>query len=317
MRIRHSFLALVFTLLLSAAAAAQIRSNDIITKLGYAPSSKLLIIHADDYGMAHSVDRAISEALEKRWVTSASIMVPCPWFPEAAAFAREHPNADLGIHLTLTSEWTTFRWGPIAAQPAPSLLDNDGYLPLTEAIAAQQDKPAEVENEIRAQIERAKAEGVRITHLDSHMGTLFQNQALFSIYQKAGRDLGVPNFIAAGSDVHGEHNFTVDPDRLVITEDLQMTPGVPKDKWLDAYKKMLTGLKPGVYQLIVHLGYDDAELQGITANHPDWGAAWRENDLKLVSSPEFHRFLKANGFILVSWRDLKKAMPTAAQALGK
>jgi chitin disaccharide deacetylase len=233
--------------------------------------------------------------------------VPCPWFPEAADFARSHPQADLGLHLVLTSEWTTFRWRPVSPAPVASLLDKDGYLPLTETDAAAQDRIPDVSTELRAQIEKAKAAGVNFTHFDSHMGTLFQNQPLFSTYQDLGRDYHVPNFIAGGSDVNGEHNFTVQPDRLVIAQDLQMTPGVSADQWLAAYKKMLTGLKPGVYQLIVHLGYDDAEMQGISFNHPDWGATWRESDLKVVSSPEFQQFLKDQGFKLVTWRELSKA----------
>ena len=308
MRFRHAVAAVVCLLALAMSAAAQVRSEEIIRKLGYPPNSKLLIIHADDFGVAHSVDRAISKALENGWVTSASIMVPCPWFPEAAEYARTHPNADIGLHLTLTSEWTTYRWGPVAAQPEPSLLDKDGYLPLTESIAAKQDKPSEVENEIRAQIEKAKAAGVHFTHLDSHMGTLFQTPELFTIYQKMGSEYGVPNFIPLGSDVTHAQQFPLQSDRIVISQDLQMTPGLTKEQWLDGYKKMLSGLKPGVYQLIVHLGYDDPEFQGITANHPDWGAAWRENDLNVVSSPEFHQFLMDQGFVLITWRELAKAM---------
>src|SRR5271154_3111862 len=100
-------------------------------RLGYPASARLLVIHADDLGMNHSVNRAIFEALEKGWVTSASILVPCPWFPEVAKWAKEHPNADVGIHQALNSEWTSFRWGPGSSKDkVPSLMDPDGYLPL-------------------------------------------------------------------------------------------------------------------------------------------------------------------------------------------
>src|SRR5207247_1763857 len=95
-------------------------------RLGHPRSARLLVIHADDLGMAHTVNRASFEALERGWITSASIMVPCPWFPEVARFARAHPDADLGLHLVLTSEWTTFRWGPLSpVDQVPSLLDPD------------------------------------------------------------------------------------------------------------------------------------------------------------------------------------------------
>lgn len=308
MRLKNAALLIVLLSLLSLTASAQIHSDEIIKRLGYPADSKLLIIHADDFGMAHSVDRAIMQAFDNGWITSASIMVPCPWFPEAAEFARNHPQADLGLHLTLTSEWLSYRWRPVSSQPVPSLLDRDGYMPLTETDAAAQEKMPDVSAELRAQIDKAKSAAIGFTHLDSHMGTLFQNQPLFDEYQKAATENHVPNFIAAGENTHGEHNFNVQPDKLVITTDLQMTPGVSKDQWLDAYKKMLSGLKPGVYQLIVHLGFDEPELQAISYNHPDWGAAWRENDLRLVSSPEFRQFLKDQGFKLVTWRELAKAM---------
>jgi len=140
-------------------------------RLGYPASARLLVIHADDFGMNHSVNRAISEALEKGWVTSASIMVPCPWFPEVVRFAATHPQMDLGVHQTLDSEWHDFRWGPVSPRDkVPSLLDDDGYFPPDRDDVARNAEPAEVESELRAQIDRALKMGIHVTHLDSHMG---------------------------------------------------------------------------------------------------------------------------------------------------
>src|SRR5947209_2181877 len=169
-------------LLVCTAALAQRPVASIQEQLGYPPTARLLIIHADDLGMVHSVNRASLEALEKGWITSASILVPCPWFPEVVRWARTHPNADLGIHLALTSEWNDFRWGPVApADRVPSLLDKDRYLALDTPLL-QQVKPAEVEIELRAQIERARAAGIRISHLDTHMIALLSSPALFQVY---------------------------------------------------------------------------------------------------------------------------------------
>src|SRR5689334_9636368 len=121
-------------------------------RLGYPATARLLIIHADDLGMSHSVNRATFEALEKGWITSSSILVPCPWFPEVVRFAKSHPNADLGIHLALNSEWTDYRWTPLTAkEKVPSLLDEQGYMPNDETIVAKQAKPAEVNLELQAQ----------------------------------------------------------------------------------------------------------------------------------------------------------------------
>src|SRR5713226_2704447 len=109
--------------------------------LGFPANSRLLIIHADDLGMSHSVNRATMEALEKGWITSSSILVPCPWFPEVVRFAQSHPNADLGIHLALNSEWTDYRWRPVTpTDKVPSLLDQQGYMPLEETTVAKQAK---------------------------------------------------------------------------------------------------------------------------------------------------------------------------------
>src|SRR6266849_4173103 len=150
-------------------AAAQ-ANKTVAERLGYPANSRLLVLHADDFGMLHSVNRATSEALTNKWITSASILVPCPWFPEVARFAREHPEWDLGIHLALTSEWTSVRWRPVSFGSAgSSLTDKDGYLPSTSAQVVQQARVPDMEHEMVAQIDLARASGVKITHFDTHM----------------------------------------------------------------------------------------------------------------------------------------------------
>src|SRR5262249_39809210 len=173
-------LALAFAQTDNARSSQQSTSKSLVQRLGYAADQKLLIVHADDLGMAHSVNRASIKALETGLVSSASIMVPCPWLPEIAAYAKAHPQADLGLHLTLTSEWKQLRWGPVLGRErASSLVDSDGYFYSLESEAAAHMDVREAESEIRAQIERAKTLGIKPTHLDSHMGTLYQNKALF------------------------------------------------------------------------------------------------------------------------------------------
>lgn len=301
---------LIFAVLFCATAwsFAQVSPSAILERLGYPPTARLLIIHADDMGMSHSVNRATMEALEKGWITSASIMVPCPWFPEAAEFARAHPELDLGLHLTLTSEWKTYRWGPISEKPLPSLLDKNGYLQHSDTVMAAHANPAEVDAEIRAQIEKARAAGVNFSHVDSHMGALFRTPQLFNVYQKAAHDYGVPNLLAPAGSPHGRKGDEAAPYALIISKDLQIHPGIPHKEWLRDYKHMLRALGPGVYELIVHLGYDDPELQGIAGAHSSWGSRWRQNDLEVVRSAEFQKFLKDQGFILVSWKDLARAL---------
>jgi predicted glycoside hydrolase/deacetylase ChbG (UPF0249 family) len=294
------------TLLLSIGIYGQSAppAKSVAERLGYPANARLLVIHADDFGMSHSVNRAIEEALEKHWVTSASILVPCPWFPEVARWAKAHPDADLGIHLALNSEWTTLRWGPVSAQPkGSSLLDADGYLPLTTDYVASHAKIGDVETETRAQVDKAKAAGVNLTHLDTHMGAIVTTPDLFKAYVGLGRAYNLPLLLDSRAEA-------IAPGSVLLNQLLQMNRGTPKSEWLDAYKKMLAPLPPGSYQLIVHLAYNDDEMQGATFDHPDWGAEWRQSDFDLVRSAEFQKFLKDQGFILVAWKDLARALPS-------
>jgi predicted glycoside hydrolase/deacetylase ChbG (UPF0249 family) len=303
-------------------------SRTLAERLGYPPNSRLLVIHADDFGMSHSVNRATMEALEKHWVTSASVMAPCPWFPEAAHWAQAHPDADLGLDLTLNSDWTTYRWVPVSPQPkSSSLLDAEGYLPLTTQNVVVGAKAHDIEVEARAQFERALGLGIHLSHMDPHMGTMTSTPEMAKIYIGLGgnyrlpvllakRDIGVWNDLRVR--VRPKHYGTQLPSESIILDAiLQIMPGVPKSKWIDAYRKMLAALPVGTYQLVVHLGYDDAEMQGATSDHPHWGSEWRQNDFDVVRSPEFQQFLKDQSFILISWKDLAKALPSPSDAANR
>ncbi len=312
-RPRVFILALFLTSLLLASTSlpAQSPAKNTAEKLGFPADARLLILHADDLGMSHSENRATFEALERGWVSSASILVPCPWFPEVARWAREHPKADLGIHLALTSEWTGFRWRPVrGAAIVPSLVDETGYLPITESAAAAQAKPEEAETELRAQIEQARQAGIRLSHFDTHMGTLFQTAPLFSVYRKLGREYGLPILHPRGAPTadHPKTPAEPAPGAVQIDQLLGIEPGVKREDWLKAYENMLAPLPPGTYQLIVHLAYDDDEMRGATNDHPDYGAAWRQSDFDVVRSEEFRRFLSDHHFVLVTWHDLAAAL---------
>jgi len=306
-RYASSIYRLLILLCVSLPLAAQTPAKTVQERLGYPPSARLLVIHADDLGMSHSVNRATFEALEKGWITSASILVPCPWFPEVARWAKDHPNADLGIHQALNSEWTGFRWGPISgAGRVPSLVDETGFLPLDTPAVGQNAKMADVETELRAQIERAQKAGIHLTHLDTHMGALMTTPDLFAVYRKMGESYHLP-ILFERTGTHSPQGFPV-PEDILVERVVTMEPGVDAKDWLNWYKKELTPLAPGVYELIVHLAYDDDEMRGATWDHPDWGAAWRQQDLDTMKSPEFQKFLKDQGFVLVGWKDLAKAL---------
>jgi predicted glycoside hydrolase/deacetylase ChbG (UPF0249 family) len=302
------------SVLLAASGSSQGEARSVQERLGHPANARLLVLHADDLGMAHSVNRATFEALEKGWITSSSILVPCPWFPEVARFAREHPDADLGIHLAVNSEWNDFRWRPVSPVDAvSSLLDKDGYLPLEETELVGKAKPDQVERELRAQVDRAKAAGIHLSHLDSHMGTLFRSPALLDVYLKLGPAFNLPLLLERASGDRSAAAATspwalgAQRDALVDRVVSLDAPGAPMSEWTAAYEKLLSPLAPGVYELILHLAYDDEEMRGATWDHPNWGAAWRQADFDMVKSQRFRDFLKAQGFVLVTWKDLARA----------
>jgi predicted glycoside hydrolase/deacetylase ChbG (UPF0249 family) len=294
------------SLALAVASTLSAQTRTVAERLGYPANSRLLIIHADDLGFAHSADAASFDALDKGAITSASIMMPTPWVTEVAAYARSHPNADLGLHLTLTSEWQTYRWAGIESKDkVASLFDSTGTFPDDEALVAARAKPDEVELELRAQVERALALGIRPTHLDSHMGALFTTPQLAAVYVKVAHAYHLP-FLAVKGNPAGGPQTAYGPNDILLDNVIIADRQVARDKWKEFYLDAIAGLKPGLTEIIVHLGHDDAELQAVTVNHEPYGSAWRQRDYDVVNSPEFKKALKDNHIILIRWRDLQK-----------
>ena len=278
----------------------------VAERLGYSSDARLLVIHGDDFGMSHSVNRATAQAFENHWITSASVMVTCPWFPEVVKFARQHPEVCLGVHFTLNSEWTGFRWGPVSRPEAVgTLLDDDGYLPLAETHVIEKASLAEVEAELRAQVDKARSAGIHPSHFDSHMLTLLGSEGLLETYLALSRDYSVPARVFPAPEF-AEGKLTAACQLIDLV--CEAVPDIPADGWVEGYKAMLGPLPPGTYQLTVHLGLDDDEMRGATHDHPNWGAAWRQRDFDLVGSDDFRKFLADENFTLVSWRDLGRAL---------
>jgi predicted glycoside hydrolase/deacetylase ChbG (UPF0249 family) len=293
------------SLLVASTLHAQTRT--IAERLGHPRDAKLVILHADDLGVAHSEDSASFDALNRGAVNSASVMMPTPWVTEVAAYTKAHPNADIGLHLTLTAEWKTYRWGGLVPRDqVPSLYDRDGTFPLLTQTVVVRAKPAEVEKEIRAQIQRAQALGIRPTHLDSHMAALYSTPELFRTYVQVARSYKLPfNFhgtLTPGTRAALTANDII-PDTVVMAEQAK-SPA----EWMRFYVDAVRHLKPGLTQIIVHLGYDDSELRAVTAGYDVFEAKWRQRDYDVMTSPEFQQALKDNHVVLVTWRDIQKAM---------
>jgi chitin disaccharide deacetylase len=306
---RISFLLLLFLAAAILQSSAQNNPKSSAEKLGFSRDAKLLIVHADDVGVTHSVNVATIKALETGLVNSGSIMVPCPWFPEIADYAKSHPNADLGLHLTLTSERVYYRWGPVASKDkVPSLLDENGYFhhdwtPTTRI------NPKEVELELRAQIDRAYAMGIRPTHLDSHQYRLFDNgKELFEVAVRIAHDYQLPVFVAR--DWFADRPYlqsSLGPSDIVIDHTVTIEPSVPPAKWADFYRTALKNLQPGVTEFVIHLGYDNDEMKAATRERDTWGAAWRQRDFDFFTSQDFRQLLADQNIKLVTWRELASA----------
>jgi predicted glycoside hydrolase/deacetylase ChbG (UPF0249 family) len=294
---------LLWLLLLSPSAPAQ--GLNVAERLGYPANAKLLSIHADDLAVSQAQDGASFAALDSHAASSASIMAPCPWLTEVAAYAKTHPDADLGLHLTLTSEWHNYRWGPVASRDhVPGLLGPDGNLWPDVPFVTQHATAGEVEKEIRAQVQRALQVGIHPTHLDSHMATLF-GPAYFPSYVKIAREYGLP-FLAMRTPNAPADMLALLQESDIMPGAILMATGGKPENWASFYLGLIRSLKPGLTELIVHLAYDDAEMQAITEGHPDYGSAWRQRDFNVITSPEFRQALKDNGVTLIGWRAIQE-----------
>ena len=297
---KRSFLTIAFFVVLSANLVA-----------GEPAGKRYVIIHADDAGMSHSVNVATIQALEEGIVSSTSIMVPCPWFPEFAAYAKEHPEKDYGIHLTLNAEWDHYRWGPVAPRDkVPSLVDDDGYLwDNTQQVAANA-KAEEVAVELRAQVLRAKKFGVPLSHLDTHMGSCLVRPDLIEVYIKLGLEFDLPVLFmrpTEGSRVLKEYPAAarfvplLDKNSMPILDDVfQFYDRRPHEERMATYLETLRTLKPGVREIIIHCGLDNQELRAITSS-----VTTRADDRRIFTDPEVMAEVKKMGVEVITWKKFR------------
>ena len=285
---------------------AQTEKN-LAEKLGFSRNAKLLIVHADDMGLSQATNSAVIEAFQKGGVTSGSIMVPCPWFPEIAEFAKNNTQFDIGLHITLSSEWDHYFFGAVSPSSAiPSLLNTKGYFYPSVEEFSKHANGSEVEKEIRAQIERALAFGIKPTHLDNHMGTILVSPEYYQILLKLGHEYKLPVLIPADM-IAGISKQLLDMlgrDNIVVDHLFMLNQASPAKQWGEPYLKFVENMQPGLNEIIVHLAKDNDETRAIMINHPDFGAEWRQHDLDFVLSQEFKDTLKKNDIKLVTWRQI-------------
>jgi chitin disaccharide deacetylase len=294
--------------------------NPVLKKLGYSNDDRLVIIHVDDVGMCQASIAAFADLWDFGLISSGATMVPCPWFPEAAKFARTTPGLDLGVHATLTSEWETYRWGPISTtDPATGMIDSEGFFPRTSEEIQENGDPDGVRAEVKAQVDRALANGINVTHLDTHMGSV-ASAKFIPAYLQLAVEYGLPpmimrlskeGWLEMGMDeglaemaVYMVGQLEADGipllDRIAM---LELDQADTRDERIAYAKQVLGDLGPGVTHFIIHASADTLELQAIT---PDW--PYRVADYEAFKSVELSDFVKNSGLHVIGYQDLKNLM---------
>lgn len=284
----------------------------LLEDLGFSAGDRVAVVHVDDVGMSGAANRGALRAFEGA-ATCGSIMVPCPAFDEIAGIARERPELDLGVHLTLNSEYETHRWGPLR-DDVPGLVSPDGAMWKTTREVWDRASPDEVERELRAQIDRALDAGIDVTHLDGHMGTVF-HYSLIRVYLRLVRDYRLPALIPRVRREDVERLGLVDKlEEMIRLVEQMEADGFPIFDRFDADSlsfeagnghahnaQRADGLAPGLTYLITHCAEGGEELESITH---DWRQ--RSEEAQIYSDGTMQREFAARGVHTIGMRPLRE-----------
>ena len=299
--------------------------NPLLAQLGYPPDARLVIFHADDVGMCHGSNRGFLDLQPAGIVRTGSIMAPCPWVPEILTACREQPELDVGVHLTLNSEWSTYQWGPVGSRDqATGLVDPLGYFwhrpPQTQAAM----NPAAAVAEFRAQIEMVSAAGVDFTHIDTHMGAALLPE-LYRGYFEMAREYGVPALLLRKLDDYAhilglplveqrEWNCFVSDQEgqgAVVIDHFRITPGHGQRDHEGGrailYETILRELPPGVTYFSLHPNAP-GDIEVIVPDR----AYWRTFEYEYFQSQRLKDFLAAEGIVPIGYRAIRDAMRAVA-----
>lgn len=292
-------------------------ANPVLKKLGYSETDRLVIIHADDIGMCQASVQAFKDLWSVGSITSGAVMVPCPWFPAAAQMCRENPEMDMGVHATLNAEWENYRWGPVSTRDqASGLMDADGYFHQWHEAVYQNARPEAAAVEVNAQVEKALAAGIDVTHVDSHMGTILNSLFIQSYIQAAASRL-LPNMLPR-TNAKGIEMMGASSEELMIYEPIMAqleSMGIPTLEGIVAMpldhaedhtglaKKLLSELPVGITHFILHPSIDTPELRAIC---PDWPA--RVANYNAFMSDELKKFIESENIKLIGYRQIRNAM---------
>ena len=304
------------------------RANPVLRKLGLSERDRAVILHADDIGMCRASLAAYRDLVDFGLISAASTMVPCSWFPATAAFCRAHGSAaqdghetiDMGVHLTLTSEWEAYRWGPISTRdPSSGLVDEEGYFYTRSKTAQAHADPTAVQVELEAQVERALTAGIDVTHIDTHMGSALHPQ-LLGIYLQVAMQYRVPPFLLR-LDEAGLKEIGIDPalatlfagqvqtleeTGLPLLDGLHVMPlNQPEDR-VEQVIRTLEAIPAGITYLVIHPAEDTPELRAIAT---DWRC--RVADYQAFTSESLRAYVRESGIHILGWRTLRDLMRSA------
>jgi predicted glycoside hydrolase/deacetylase ChbG (UPF0249 family) len=298
------------------------KPNPVMAKLGLSDSDRAIIFHADDIGVCQGSLSAYDDLLSFGLLSSAATIVPGPWFPGVGMYYQSHPEKkklDIGVHLTLTSEWERLRWGPISTRdPSSGLMDEDGYFYNNTADVHAYAELGAVKQELKAQIERALTAGIDITHIDTHMFSIFHPN-LLPFYLELGWQYQVPAFVvrwsanqlvAEGYDPEAAEALAkliqqAETDEMPLMDSVYMMPLEPLENRFEHARQVLAELPTGISYFLIHPVTDSAELRAMA---PDWEA--RVADRELFINEEWLHEVEAAGVHVIGWRDLRELMRT-------
>ncbi|SOD97377.1 polysaccharide deacetylase family protein [Spirosoma fluviale] len=320
-----ALLSVIFILLTLLTSNAQ--TETYAEKLGFPKGKKVVIFHVDDAGMSYESNVGTINAMDKGIASSTSVMMPCGWVPHFFEYVKKHPTADVGVHLTLTSEWNGYRWCPLVGrEKAPGLYDEQGAFWHSVEQVVQHASADEVEAEIRAQLARYRAFGVQPTHMDSHMGTLFEPKFI-TRYAKVAIEEKIPVLFPAGHAtlIFKANNVPAPMQQLAqqvgkqlwdaglpVMDDLDGTSygwtlpaGTPvTDATIQKYKtqkfiELLKSTKPGLTYIIMHCTAPSPTFDQISGSGQS-----RNGDMLAMMDPTLKAFVDKEGIIITTWREL-------------
>lgn len=283
------------------------------TKLGYPADKRVIILHADDIGMCYEANASAQRALSKGEYRSAAAMVPCPWFNEMAEWCVANPQHDVGLHLALTSEWKTYRWGSVAPKDkVPGLHDKFGYLHHNVPGVVMNSNEKEVETELFAQYNRAVSLGMKPSHIDTHMGTLYARPEFTRAYMKLAVEKQIPAMVIEMTpytmDKFRKQGYPMRDEMLQLIADYPLPKlddfhavesGTTYDEKKSKFYTLIRSLKPGLHEIIYHPSIDTPALKKITGSWQQ--RIWED---RMFADPEVQDFLKEQGIIISSWKEV-------------